>query len=118
MKKNAGGILSQALLIVFVSVLAPGCGGSKEKPEGEPQRFQFRGLVMAVERARQHVTISHGDIPNLMKAMTMSFPVKDTSLLRGIEAGDSVSGVIAKRHPEVWLDSLVLIVAPKPGHQR
>ena len=117
MKNNPGGNILLVLLILFFLAFATGCGGSKEKSEGEPQRFQFRGLVMAVDRPGHRVTIAHGDIPNLMKAMTMSYAVKDTNLLRGIETGDSVGGIIAKRHPEVWLDSLALIGTSHSGNR-
>jgi Cu/Ag efflux protein CusF len=101
MNKTAVGNFSLILLIIFLLVFTAGCGRSQEKPGSEIQRYQFKGLVMALERSRQRVTIAHGDIPNHMKAMTMSFAVKDTNLLRGIEVGDSVSGVLAVRHPEV-----------------
>ena len=112
MKKKTGETFSLVLLVVTLLVLAAACGGSQEKSRDEIQLYQFRGLVMAVEPSRQHVTIAHGDIPNHMKAMTMSFAVKNTNLLRGIGVGDSVSGILAVRRPEVWLDSLVLIVTP------
>lgn len=91
------GAANPSLILVMLSLLffAAGCGGSQEKQGGEIQRYPFRGLVMAVERSRQRVTIAHEDIPHYMKAMTMSFVVKDTTLFRGIEVGDSVSGVLA-----------------------
>jgi Cu/Ag efflux protein CusF len=45
-----------------------------------------------------------------MKAMTMPFTVRDSSMLRGIEVGDSVRGVVTVKKSEVWLDSLTVVV--------
>ncbi len=71
------------------------------------RHYRFRGLVLGLDLPRQRVTIAHADIPNHMKAMTMAFAIRDTNMLRGIEVGDSVSGVLAMRGHDVWVDSLV-----------
>jgi len=64
---------------------------------------------MALEPARNRVIIAHEKIPDYMKAMTMPFTVKDSSMLRGIEVGDSVRGVVTVKKSEVWLDSLIVV---------
>jgi Cu/Ag efflux protein CusF len=49
------------------------------------------GTVLAVDAAAGLVTIDHGDIPGLMKGMTMTFEVADPALLSGIEGGQEVA---------------------------
>lgn len=100
---------TQILLTLLFLSWASGCGRQEGKPGGDVQYFELKGLVMALEPSRNRVIIAHEEIPHFMKAMTMSFTVKDTSLLQGIEVGDSVRGVLAVRRPDVWLDSLTIV---------
>ena len=64
---------------------------------------------MALEPVRNRIIIAHEEIPHYMKAMTMPFTVRDSSLLRWIEVGDSVLGVVTVKKSEVWLDSLTIV---------
>ncbi|MDP2886480.1 MAG: copper-binding protein [Ignavibacteria bacterium] len=100
---------TQALLTLLVLSCASGCGSQEGKPGGAVQYYELKGLVMALEPSRNRVIIAHEEIPHFMKAMTMSFTIKDTSLLQGIEVGDSVRGVLEVRRPDVWLDSLTVV---------
>jgi Cu/Ag efflux protein CusF len=100
---------TQILLVLLFLSCASGCGRQDGKPGGAVQYFEIKGLVMALEPSRNRVIIAHEEIPHFMKAMTMSFTVKDTSLLHGIEVGDSVRGVLSVRRPDVWLDSLTIL---------
>ena len=100
---------TQILLTLLVLSCASGCDSQERKPVGAVQYYELKGLVMALEPSRNRVIIAHEEIPHFMKAMTMSFTVKDASLLQGIEVGDSVNGVLAVRRPDVWLDSLTVV---------
>ncbi len=49
------------------------------------------GEVRRVDKAREKITLKHGEIRNLdMAPMTMVFGVKDKSLLDKLKAGDKV----------------------------
>ncbi len=50
-----------------------------------PKVHEGLGTIVALES--DHVTLDHEDIPGFMKAMTMSFPVKDSSILPDFEEG-------------------------------
>jgi protein SCO1/2 len=52
--------------------------------------YDLRGQVLAVDAARQEITIKHEDIKGFMPGMTMPFKVSDPSLLGGLTAGDIV----------------------------
>jgi Cu/Ag efflux protein CusF len=60
------------------------CGGAAEGPK------PGHGTVRAVDAAAGTVTLQHGDIPGLMKAMTMTFEVAQPSLLEGLAPGQEV----------------------------
>jgi Cu(I)/Ag(I) efflux system protein CusF len=48
------------------------------------------GSVVAVDTAAGEITLDHGEIPGVMGAMKMSFPVADPKLLDGVQPGQSV----------------------------
>jgi Cu/Ag efflux protein CusF len=62
--------------------LALACGAA---PDGRGQ-----GVVQSVDPQARQVSIDHGDIPGVMKAMTMTFEVAPGIPLEGLEAGAEV----------------------------
>jgi Cu/Ag efflux protein CusF len=68
--------------IWLLAIALAACGGG-------PADHPGRGKVVAVAAARGEITLAHGDIPGLMKGMTMTFQA-DPALLAGIEPGQEV----------------------------
>jgi protein SCO1/2 len=92
------------MLTVFVVVLfVVACSGgestsSQEHAEpaatesaGEPQRFEGKGVVEAIDVSQSQVTLAHEDIEGFMNAMTMPFDVKNPSILEELEEGMEVT---------------------------
>ncbi len=73
-----------ASILLAVLFAATACGGAGN---GD---YTGHGIVKGVEPARREVTIDHEEIPGLMKAMTMTFRVSDSHLLKGVEPGQEV----------------------------
>jgi protein SCO1 len=73
---NGGGPLLALLLVVlpFAAVHAE-------------QRYEARGLVLSVDRARGSMVVSCNEIPGFMDAMAMPFPVADTKVLDSLKRG-------------------------------
>ena len=74
-----------------VLLLALACGGAHDVAEGE-------AIVRAVDTAANKLTVDHGDLPGMMKAMRMDFDVADPALLAGLVPGDEVK--IEVRHAD------------------
>lgn len=55
------------------------------------QTYQTTGVIRSITPRRNFATIRHADISGFMEAMTMLFAVADSSLLAGIQPGDSVA---------------------------
>ena len=72
------------LFVAFALLLAAACDGV------EVQSGTGQGSVVAVDAAAGEVTLDHGEIPGLMGAMKMSFPVADPRLLEGLAPGQAV----------------------------
>jgi Cu/Ag efflux protein CusF len=73
--------------------LFAGCSGSPTTGDGG---YELKGKVVTVDPANKSVTLDHEDIPGLMKAMKMDFPVEDAKLLDGLKPGDLVQGRVKK----------------------
>ncbi len=70
------------------------------------QVFQVKGTVMELQPAEKSVRIKHEEIPGYMAAMTMSFDVRDTNELAGLEAGDTVAFRMMVTDTDGWIDQI------------
>ena len=93
MTRGAAGI------VIAVSLLA----ACARQPDRE---YELQGLVLAVDLARQEVTIKHDDIPQFMPGMTMAFKVARSDLLTGRQRGDLVKATLVVRDTEPHLRTL------------
>ena len=57
---------------------------------GSPSEGMGRGVVQGIDVEARRVTLDHGDIPGLMKAMTMTFEVAPEVSLEGLALGETV----------------------------
>jgi protein SCO1/2 len=58
---------------------------------GAVRSYSSRGVVRGIDTGKKTITIAHEDIPGYMKAMTMPFDLRDTSLVKGVSDGDKIS---------------------------
>jgi len=90
----------RTILTLFVAAAALLSACSRER------QYDLRGQVLAVDRARQELTIKHDDIRGFMPGMTMPFKVKDPRLLDGREPGDLVQATLVVRDANAYLSSV------------
>jgi protein SCO1/2 len=101
----------KTLALIFSAVLCLGaCAG---KP-AEQQRYELKGKVVSVDRAKGEATVEHEDIKGYMPAMTMAFPVRDAEALKVMEPGDRVEAALVITDDAYWLDNPV-ITRTQPG---
>jgi Cu/Ag efflux protein CusF len=67
--------VAECLLAAAIAVTA--CGGGSDFGQGS-------GVVLGIDAGNAQITLEHGDIAGLMKAMTMTFEVADPKLLEGV----------------------------------
>jgi Cu/Ag efflux protein CusF len=74
---------------------------------------QGRGLVGAVDLAGKTILLEHNDIPGIMDAMSMSYPVERPDLLQGLKIGDSV--IFTLKEPQVgeYVVSAISVIPKK-----
>lgn len=90
--------------MLFASFLLYGCS---PKPANE-QRYELKGKVVSVDRAKGEVAVDHEAVQGYMAAMTMDFPVRDAEALKVLEAGDRLQASLVIADDGYWLDSLVI----------
>jgi protein SCO1/2 len=104
-----------AYLIALSSVLAfASCAGKGSEGSGG-RRFDFKGKVVAVDRAKGEVTVEHEEVKGYMAAMTMDFPLRDADALKTVEAGDQIQATLVVTDDAAWLENPVITKTP-PGN--
>ena len=85
-------------LLVFASATAchrEGANANQANVSGPAAAVQTTtyhgvGVVQSIDAKVPSIEIDHGDIKDLMPAMTMEFYVKDSALLNGIKPNDRI----------------------------
>ena len=91
--KDHGISLSLSFLLLAVSC----------QPPAAPEKFVGRGVVQKVVPADRRVIIAHEDIPGFMRAMTMSFEVRDPALLEKCTPGQRVRFTLEKTDQTLYV---------------
>lgn len=100
-------------ILVAALLFTSACSKSRE--------YELRGQILAVDSARQELTIKHEDVKGFMPAMTMPFKVRDPKLLEGRTPGDLVAATLVVRDADAYLSAVTktgtapLTDAPPPG---
>jgi protein SCO1 len=89
-------------ILVSITLAAAACS----RPSARGREYKLSGQVLAVDQARQEITIKHGDIAGFMPGMTMAFRVTDGKLLTGRVPGDVVSATLVVEGSNAHLRTL------------
>ncbi len=125
------------LLLTLVAITLAGCHPSPTPPPprtgsgtaaAEPtaadvadtKTYPVRGRVVAVHGT--DVTLDHEAIPGLMDAMTMSYKLKDPSIVSELHTGDRITAnLLVHKDPDGFnnelLDNIVVIAQAKPDYK-
>jgi protein SCO1/2 len=108
------GRLPLALLILLCAV----CGLSCRKPEAAApgRRYEVKGKVVSVDKAKHKVTLEHEEIRGYMDAMTMPFTLRDEAILGELAQGDLVQATLVVDDHSAWLEN-VAVTRAIPGEQ-
>ncbi len=77
---------------LLAALILPGCQDKPDATKEQAKVYDVKAKVVAVDLDKKTVTLDHEDIPGLMKAMEMKFPVEVAKILEGIKPGDAVEG--------------------------
>lgn len=109
------------LFILFSILLLAACQKSQTQPQqnapAEAKRYNMKGKVVSVDKAKKKAEIAHDDIPGFMDAMTMSFPIRADWVWEDLTPGAEVRAelVVDDAKGEYWLENVGIIAAPNPN---
>lgn len=101
-----------AALLAF-AVALPACAGRR----ADEHRYELKGKVVGVDRAKGEVSVEHEEIKGYMPAMTMEFPLRDADALKVVEVGDRIQATLVVTDDGYWLESPGITKPPRPTQQ-
>jgi Cu/Ag efflux protein CusF len=94
---------------ILISVLA----GCEAKPE--EKHYPIHAEVIAVELPKKLITVKHGDIPELMPAMTMSYVIAIPKEAESLAPGDKITADLVVSNYKARIEKIVLLEKAKPN---
>jgi protein SCO1/2 len=76
---------------------------------GNEKRYDLKGKVLAVDRDKHLVTVSHEDVKGYMPGMTMAFTVKSDSDLQILAPDAEITATLVIDGKHSWLEDLIII---------
>ena len=95
-------LFPRALCLFALSALLASCSAAKR---ADGQRYDFKGKVLAVDRAAGEVTVEHEEVKGYMAAMTMDFPLRDADALNTVAPGDGIQATLVVAEDAYWLEN-------------
>lgn len=101
--------VSHTLRLLTLSLIAcaalNGCAGSKSSGGRHP----LAGKIISVDKSKQTIVVSHGDIPGYMPAMIMPFELKDAAQVASLSSGDEITATLVVSSRKSWLEDLRVV---------
>jgi protein SCO1/2 len=92
--------------VALAGVGLSSCQKAGSRPQ--PQRYELRGRVVAVDKAQRQVTVAHEEIKDYMPAMTMPFTLKDEWAFNVLNPGDEVGATLVVDGSSHYLENIVI----------
>lgn len=107
-------------LILFLSAifLFAACKTSQSQNQNasaEAKRYNLKGKIVAVDKAKKKATVAHEEIPGYMDAMTMDFPIKDDWVWDDLTKDAEIRAELVVDKDGYWLENLGILMAPNPN---
>ncbi|MCW5960531.1 MAG: copper-binding protein [Pyrinomonadaceae bacterium] len=84
------------LSVVYIGLIIGLLSACGNKSEPQASTFSSTGVITGISAEKKEITIDHKEIPGLMSAMEMDFPVKTTDLIKDLKVGNEVRFSVEK----------------------
>jgi protein SCO1 len=89
---------------------------------GEVKTFPIRGKIVSVDAAKGSIVLDHEAVPGFMEAMTMSYKLKDSSVISELHSGDRISAKLlvlktGDDYSDPKLDEIVVTAQARPDYK-
>jgi protein SCO1 len=111
-------------LILFLSAifLLTACQKTESQNQAaspDAKRYNLKGRVLAVDKAKKKATVAHEEIPGFMEAMTMDFSVRADWVWEDLTKDAEIRAELVvdeKSKDGYWLENIAIIAAPNPNN--
>ncbi len=91
--------------LAFVFVVGLGLGSCAKPKE---TRYELKGKVVSVDRAKGQVVIDHEEVRGFMEPMRMPFPLPDRDALQAVEGGNLIQATLVVTDRGYWLENPII----------
>lgn len=106
------------IVLLLASLAAAGCSREEPAKQAEEKHWTVQGKIISLSPGEKRIEIDHQDIPGLMAAMTMTFPVADARILNGVSAGDAVEFELSQTDTGLVVTALRKLDAAQPTESK
>lgn len=107
------------LLFLFSIFLFTACKKAETQSQNasaDAQRYELKGTIVAVDKAKKTATIKHGAVADYMPAMTMDFPIKDDWVWDDLNVGADIrADLVVEKDSSYWLEKIGISALPNPN---
>jgi protein SCO1/2 len=91
-------------------------------PAGDLKTFSIHGKIISVDPVKGSVLLDHEAVPGFMEAMTMTYPLKDKSVVSELHPGDRIAAKLLVRKTsdgfeDPQLDEIVITAQARPDYK-
>jgi len=106
------------LLILLTASLFTACQKSQTQTEtvsADAKRYNLKGRIISVDKAKKKATIAHDEIPGYMDAMTMDFPIREDWVWEDLTKDAEIRADLVVDKESYWLEKIGIVAAPNPN---
>ena len=100
-------IVSHLLLSLVCLIAAASLACRQTQTAAPAHRYELKGKVISVDKARHRVTLDHEEIPGYMEAMVMPYTIKDEQVLAELAPGDQLRATLVVGDNSSWLEDIM-----------
>ena len=103
------------LLILLTTFLFTACENSQTQSttiSADAKRYNLKGKIISVDKAKKKAKIAHDEIPGYMEAMTMDFPIREDWVWEDLTADAKISAELVVDKDSYWLEKIGIVAAP------
>ena len=116
-------ILTKFLILFTLAASTVACNKSSNQPTVDvdnrvkpaAKRYQLKGKVVSVDKRAHMLNVDGEEIPGFMSAMAMPYPVKPTSELDKLSAGDAITADVVVQDDNSWIENIVVTGHSQPA---
>jgi protein SCO1/2 len=100
---------------IILLLAAFACFAACSSKKGDGRRYDLKGKVVAVDRAKELVTVDGEEIKGYMPAMTMEYPLHDEDALKVVDPADQIQATLVVADDNTYRLEDPVITKALPG---